>query len=98
MRHRSGARPVGIILMPDHYAAVTGGFDKKLVVPETYRAAQNLGSRNCKSRMPEQIVKALRGAPRAERVKQNLVRVGGFVQVIFVKKLPRRMRRIHQFV
>src|SRR5689334_9901175 len=44
--------------------------------------------------MPQQIVQAGFDAPRAERVKQDLLRIGRLVSVVFVEKLVTGLRRI----
>src|SRR5713226_1790705 len=38
--HGLRPRPVGIILMPGHHAAMMRRFAKELIVPETHRAAE----------------------------------------------------------
>src|SRR5258708_17159712 len=74
--NRMGSGPVRVILVPGHNSAVMSGFAEQLVVPEANGAAQQLRRRNSKCRVPEQIVKAWRGAPGAERMEQHLVGIG----------------------
>src|SRR5215470_19599134 len=42
MRHRLGASPVRIVLMPGDYSTVVRGFAEQLIVPKADRAAQQL--------------------------------------------------------
>src|ERR1051325_10765825 len=71
VRHRLRARPVRIILMPRDHAAMSGGLAKKLVMPESYGAAEQLRRRRQHRRVPQQIVEARHNPPSSECVKQN---------------------------
>ena len=85
MRQRLRPRPVRIILMPSDYTAMSSGLAKQLVVPETHGTAQELRRRDGELRMPQNIMKARRDAPRTERVKEFAVSLIGFVAMKFVK-------------
>src|SRR5437868_4258832 len=84
---RLRSRPVRIILMPCDYAAVMRRFGKQLIMPEAHRAAEQLRRRHSEGRIPQQIMKTRRNAPRAEGVKERRRRVCGFVRVEFVKQV-----------
>ena len=49
-----------------------------------------------KRRVPEQIVKAGRDAPGAQRVEQHARRIGRFVGVVFMEEAVGRMVRVEQ--
>ena len=59
---------------------------EKLVVPEPHRPIQQLRRRHQKRRTPEHVVKCRPRPPRPQGVKQNRVRIAGFVRVVFVKQ------------
>ena len=94
VRHRFGTCPVRIILMPRHHTAVTRRLAEQLVVPEANRTIEQLRCRNDEGRVPQQVVEGRRDAPRTERVKEHLRRVGGLVGVKLVEKRVLRVSRI----
>src|SRR5215831_16833074 len=69
---RLSSGPVRVILVPGNNSPVMSRFAEKLVVPEANGAAQQLRRGNRDSWVPEQVVKAWRDAPRAERMEQNM--------------------------
>src|ERR1043165_648632 len=96
MGHGDGPGPVGIILMPDHDAAVMCGFVEDLIVPEANYSIEQLSRRNSESRMPQDVVQSRRDAPCSEGVKEYLIGIGRFVGVEFVKQVMTGMRRIYE--
>ena len=84
--------------MPDHYATVMRRFVEDLVVPETHWSIEQLCGRDNKSRVPQQIVQSRRDAPRAERMKKYLLRVGGCVCIELVEQAVTGMLRIYQLL
>ena len=83
--------------MPRDDASMLRRFAKQLVVPKPHCAAQQLRSRHHELRMPQNIVKARRDAPRAQRVKQHFGRIGRFIRVKFVPKFATGMFRFKKF-
>jgi hypothetical protein len=75
---------------------VTGGLAKELVVPEPNRSFQELAGCHGKCWIPEEIMKAWGDPPSAESMKENGVRICGFVGVVFVKELSTRSRWVHE--
>src|SRR4051794_8243712 len=81
--------------MPRNNGSVACRFNKKLVVPQPYGAAEQLFSDAFNYRVKHQIVKRFRDPPGPERVKEHSVS-SGFIEVIFVKKRIARLLRPHQ--
>src|SRR5262249_1919992 len=79
---RLSSSPVRVILVPGPNSPVTGGFAEQLVVPKANAAAQQLRRRNGDSRVPQQVVKAWRDPPGAERMEQHMVGIGRLVRVV----------------
>src|SRR6185295_16754916 len=96
MGHGDGPGPVGIILMPDHDAAVMRRFVEYLIVPEAYWSIEQLSRRDSESRMPQDVVQSRRDAPCSECVKEYLIGIGRFVCVEFVKQVVTGMCGIYQ--
>ena len=93
MGHRLGPRPVRIVLMPGYDAAMLGRFAEQLVVPEPHRAAEQLAGGHRERRMPQQIVKAGRNPPSAQRMEQHGIGIVRFVGVVLVPQFASRMVR-----
>src|ERR1043165_1613616 len=73
--HRSRSGPVGIVLMPDHDAAVMRGLVEDLIVPEAHCAFEQLSGRHGETRMPKHVVQTRQDSPGAERVEEDLFRI-----------------------
>ena len=69
MGHRRGSGPIGIILVPDHDAAVMRRLVEDLIVPEPHWSIEQLRGGNDERRIPQHIVQARCYAPGAECVK-----------------------------
>src|SRR5215469_16633738 len=96
MGHGPGSDPIRIVLMPGDDTTMTGRLAEELVVPEAYAALEQLRSRHCEGRMPQNVVKAGRDTPGSQRVKQDLCRIGRFVGMILVEEVMAGMRRIRE--
>jgi len=86
--------------MPRDHSAMVRGFAEKLIVPETYRPSEQLRRRHQESRVPKQVVKTWRDAPRAQGMKEHCFRIGGFIGMKFVKEVMARMiwiDQLHEF-
>jgi len=79
MSQRLRSRPIRIVLMPGHDSAMMSRFAEKLVVPEPNRSTKKLRCRDRECRMPQQIVKPWRYPPRAQGMKQNVIRIARLV-------------------
>lgn len=73
MSNGRGPGPIRIILVPNHYPAVMRRLVEDLIVPETHRPIEQLRRSNNKRRIPQEIVKARRYAPRAERMEEYAI-------------------------
>lgn len=87
MSQRLSSRPIRVVLMPGHDAAMMSRLAKKLVVPEPNRSTQKLRCRDRERRMPQEIVKTRRYAPCAQGMEQHMIRIAGLVRVVFVKQV-----------
>lgn len=90
--------PVRIILMPRHHPAMPRRFAEKLIVPEPNRARKELGRRNRERRIPERVMKPRPNPPGAKGMKQYVVRVPGFVRMVFVPQFAPFVARIEKFL
>src|SRR6266550_261223 len=86
MSHRPRPGPIRVILMPGNDTTVMRRFVKNLVVPKTNGRAKKLRSGKQERWIPQQIVKSWRDTPSAQRMKQNCVRIGRFIAVVFVEQ------------
>src|SRR6202050_354321 len=75
MSERLGSRPIRIVLMPGHYAAMMSRLAEELVLPEPDRFAKKLRRRDCECRMPQEIVKAGSDPPCAQGMEQHVIRI-----------------------
>src|SRR6266571_5443134 len=82
--------------MPCDDPAVMRWLTEQLIVPETHCAAEQLRRRHQKRRIPQQVMKARRDSPRAQRMKQNGRRIGRFVRVKLVEEIVAGMIEIDQ--
>jgi hypothetical protein len=62
--------------VPDHYTAVMSGLVEDLIVPETHWTIEQLRGSNDERWIPQQVVKARRYAPRAERMEEYAIGIG----------------------
>src|SRR5206468_3726590 len=86
VRHWLGARPVRVILMPRHDAPMMRGLAEQLVMPKAHGPAQQLRRGHQKRRIPEQVMKTRRDAPRAQRMKEHRPGISRFVRMEFVEE------------
>src|ERR1700726_4756869 len=75
MSKRFSSRPIRIVLMPGHYSAMMSRLAEELVMPEPNCSAKKLPGRDCKCRMPQEIVKAGRYPPCAQGMEQHVIRI-----------------------
>lgn len=78
--------------MPDDDAAVMRRFVEDLIVPEAHSATEQLRRGNNKRRMPKHVVQTGLDTPRAQCMKQDLLRVRRLVRIELVKQFVTRMR------
>ena len=83
--------------MPDDDAAVVCRFVEDLIVPEAHWSIEQLSCRDDECRIPQEVVQAWCYAPCSECVKEDLVGIGRFVCVEFVKQVMTWVCGIDQF-
>jgi hypothetical protein len=82
--------------VPRHDAPVVRRLAKELVVPKADWAVEQLRCWRQERWVPENVMQSRLNPPRAERMKQDGVRIARFVAVILVPQLGAVVARLHE--
>ena len=82
--------------MPEYYSTVMSWFGEDLIVPETNRALEQLGSGHVERRVPKNVVKTWSYPPGAQRVKKHLLGIGRLIGMKLVEQVVTAVGRVDQ--